>query len=40
MLKDTDFYHLIRKYNKQLLDTALNSLKTVSKKVFHKTGEF
>ena len=29
-----------RKYKNQLLDTALNSLKTASKKVVHKTGDF
>ena len=29
-----------RKYRKQLLDTELDSLKTASKKVVHKTGGF
>ena len=28
------------KYKKQLLDTGLDSLKTTSKKVVHKAGEF
>ena len=28
------------KYKKQLLDTGLDSLKTASKKVIHRTGEF
>ena len=29
-----------RKYKKQLLDTGLDSLKTASKKIVHKVGEF
>ena len=29
-----------RKYKKQLLDTWLDTLKTASKQVIHKTGEF
>ena len=29
-----------RKYKKELLDTGLDSLKTTSKKVVHKAGEF
>ena len=29
-----------RKYIKQLLDTRLDSLKTASKKLIHKAGEF
>ena len=32
--------NLSNKYNKQLMDTGLDSLKTDSKKVVHKTGEF
>ena len=32
--------NLSNKYKNQLLDTGLDSLKTASKKVFHKTGEF
>ena len=38
MLKDMDFYHL--QENKQLLDTGLDAVKTVSKKVAHKASEF
>ena len=34
-----DFYHLREKISK-LLDRGLDSLKTVSKKVVHKTGKF
>ena len=29
-----------RKYKKQLLDTGLHAVKTASKKVVHKAGEF
>ena len=29
-----------RKYKKQLLDTGLDSLRTASKKIVHKAGEF
>ena len=29
-----------RKYKKQLLDTGLDAVKTASKKVVHKAGEF
>ena len=32
--------NLSKKYKKQLLDTRLDTLKTASKKVVHKTGEF
>ena len=39
MLKDMSFYHLREKI-KKLLDRGLDSLKTASKKVVHKTGEF
>ena len=35
-----DFYHVLENIKKQLLDTGLDSLKTASKKVVHKTGEF
>ena len=38
MLKDMDFYHL--QENKQLLDTGLDAVKTVSKKVARKASEF
>ena len=37
MLKGMRFCHL--RENKQSLDTGLDSLKTASKKVVHKTGE-
>ena len=30
----------VRKYKKQLLDTGLDALKTASKKLVHKTGDF
>ena len=30
----------MRKYRKQLLDSGLDSLKTASKKVVHKAGQF
>ena len=43
MLKDIDFYHLLKnffnKYRKQLMDTGLDALKTASKKVVHKAAE-
>ena len=39
-VKGYGFLSLARKYKRQLLDTGLNSLKTASTKVFHKTGEF
>ena len=32
--------NLSNKHKNQLLDTGLDSLKTASKKVVHKTGEF
>ena len=32
------FYHL--QYKKQLLEAGLNAVKTGSKKVVHKTGEY
>ena len=34
------FLSFTRKYKKQLMDTKLESLKTASKKVIHKAGEF
>ena len=34
------FLSFARKYKKQILDTGLDSLKTASKKVVHKAGEF
>ena len=40
MLKDIDFYHLQENIKKQLLDTGLGAVKTASKKVVHKAGEF
>ena len=39
MLKHIDFYHL-KENIKELLDTALDSLKAASKKVIHKGGKF
>ena len=34
------FLSFVRKYRKQLLATGLNAVKTTSKKVVHKAGEF
>ena len=34
------FLSLARKYKKQLLDTGLDAVKTATKKVVHKPGEF
>ena len=39
-VKEYGFLSFARKYEKQLLDTGADSLKTASKKVLHKTGEF
>ena len=39
-VKGYGFLSFTRKYKKQLLDTGLDSLKTASKKVVHKAGEF
>ena len=39
-VKEDEFLSFARKYKKQLLDTGLDSLKTASKKVLHKTSEF
>ena len=39
-VKGYGFLPIAREYWKQLLDTGLNSLKTASKKVVHKAGEF
>ena len=39
-VKGYGFLSLARKYKKQLLDTGTDSLKTSSKKVVHKKGEF
>ena len=36
ILKDIAFYHLQKKYKKELLETGLNA----SRKVGNKTGEF
>ena len=38
--KENEFLSFARKYKKQLLDTGLDSLKTASKKVVHKSSEF
>ena len=35
-----NFYQLLENKKKRLLDTALDSLKTASKKVVHQTSEF
>ena len=35
-----DFYYLQENIKKQLLDTGLDSLKTASKKVVHRAGEY
>ena len=40
MLKNMDFCHLTESIKKKLLDTGLDALKTASKKVVQKTGEF
>ena len=39
-VKGYGFLSFARKYKKQLLDTGLDSLKTISKKVVHKAGDF
>ena len=39
-VKGYGFVGFARKYKRQLLDKELDSLKTASKKVVHKTGEF
>ena len=39
-VKGYEILLFVRTYKKQLLDTGLDSLKTASKKVVHKTGEF
>ena len=39
-VKRCEFLSFARKYKKQLLDTGLDFLKTASKKVVHKAGEF
>ena len=39
-VKGYGFLSFARKYKKQLLGTELDYLKTTSKKVVHKTGEF
>ena len=39
-VKGHEFLSFARKYKKQLLDKGLDSLKTASKKVVHKSGEF
>ena len=40
MLKGINFYHLQENIKKQLLNTRLDAVKTASKKVVHKAGEF
>ena len=39
-IKGYGFLSITRKYKKQLLETALDYLKTASKKVVHKAVEF
>ena len=39
-VKGYGFSSLARKYKKQLLHTGLDSVKTISKKLVHKAGEF
>ena len=39
-IKEYGLLSFARKYKKQLLDTGLDSLKTASKKIVHKVGEF
>ena len=39
-VKGYQFLSVARKYKNQFLDTGLNSLKTASQKVVHKTCEF
>ena len=38
--KGYGFLSFARKYKKQLLDTGVDAVKTASKKVVHKSGEF
>ena len=40
MLKGYGFLSFAIKYKEQLLDTRLDYLKTASKKVVHKVGDF
>ena len=39
-VKGYGFLSFARKYKKQLLDTGVDAVKTASKKVIHKSGEF
>ena len=39
-VKGYGFSSFAKKYKKQFLDARLDALKTASKKVVHKTGEF
>ena len=39
-VKEYEFLSLARKHKNQLLNTGLDTLKTASKKVVHKAGEF
>ena len=39
-VKGYGFLSFARKYKRQLLDTGLDAVKTTSKKVVHKVGEF
>ena len=40
MLKDMDFYHKRENIRKTINEYRVDSLKTASKKVVHKAGEF
>ena len=40
MLKDMDFYHMREIYKKQSLDAGIDSIKTASKRVVQKAGEY
>ena len=40
MLKDIGFYHLQENIKKKLLDAGLDAVKTASKKLVHKAGEY
>ena len=39
-VKGCRYFSFSRKYEKQLLDTELDALKTASKKLVHKAGKF
>ena len=40
MLKDIGFYHLQENIKKKLLDAGLDAVKTATKKLVHKAGEY